>query len=344
MSVRSTILAGVMLSAIAGTCAAADGPEVPPPFAPFEYLIGSWKGSGVPTANRIKGWPETHAWAWKFEKGSPVGLTVTMSGDKLLTKGQVAYAADFRRYALTGIGADGKPVTFTGALDASGKQLTLDRVGALSNGSKQRLTLYPNASFIRYTLRVTEQEPGAPQYKPTIVIGLTKEGEAFASGGSATDLPKCVVTGGAATMTVSFQGKTFPLCCTGCRDEFNDNPEKYIKKAALLAATAKTSVKTVTSTKDDGAFDGLIDEPKKAAMPASKSKAAVVGVEKEKPAAGKTADPLARAASLLKLGQNLEKAGKTAPALGYYRQIVKDFPATASASSAAARIKALAGK
>src|SRR5262245_40350970 len=49
--------------------ATAFGREIPAPFAPFEYLIGSWKGAGVPMANRIRGWGETHAWAWKFEKG-----------------------------------------------------------------------------------------------------------------------------------------------------------------------------------------------------------------------------------------------------------------------------------
>ena len=32
-------------------------------------------------------------------------------------------------------------------------------------------------------------------------------------------------------MTVSYKGKTYPVCCSGCRDEFNDNPEKYAKKA-----------------------------------------------------------------------------------------------------------------
>src|SRR5262249_7520975 len=79
------------------------------------------------------------------------------------------------------------------------------------------------------------QEPGAPQFKVAVETGQTKEGEAFAAGSSAADLPKCVVTGGAATLTVSYQGKTYPLCCSGCRDEVNENPEKYIKKAALLA-------------------------------------------------------------------------------------------------------------
>ena len=52
-------------------------------------------------------------------------------------------------------------------------------------------------------------------------------------------------------------------------------------------------------------------------------------------------NPAARAASLLKIGQNLEKTGKSAAALGYYRQVVKDYSNTPAAKTAAERIKAL---
>jgi YHS domain-containing protein len=35
-------------------------------------------------------------------------------------------------------------------------------------------------------------------------------------------------------MTVSYMGTTYYVCCTGCRDAFNDNPAKvvadYMKK------------------------------------------------------------------------------------------------------------------
>ena len=230
--------------------------------------------------------------------------------------------------------------------------LTLDRVGDTSEG-KQRLIIWPNSNLIRYTFWLEHQDPGAPQFKKVIEVGLTKEGESFAAGGSAADLPKCIITGGAATMTVSYQGKTYPLCCSGCRDEFNDNPEKYVKKAALRAeqGAAKTPVKAASASagKDDGAFAGFGDEAK------PKSKAA------SKPAAPKAAahPPLSRprlrrptragkdeakAASLLRLGQNLEKAGKPAAALPYYQRVVKEYAATASAKTAAARVKALGGK
>src|SRR5262249_51807135 len=63
---------------LSGVAVAADAPtlEIPEPFARFEHMIGSWKGTAVPAANRLKGWPETHRWAWKFAKGKPVGMAL----------------------------------------------------------------------------------------------------------------------------------------------------------------------------------------------------------------------------------------------------------------------------
>jgi YHS domain-containing protein len=29
---------------------------------------------------------------------------------------------------------------------------------------------------------------------------------------------------------VSHKGETYWVCCSGCRDAFNENPEKYIKE------------------------------------------------------------------------------------------------------------------
>ena len=39
---------------------------------------------------------------------------------------------------------------------------------------------------------------------------------------------ECVVTGGLGTIEVSFEGKTYYVCCTGCRDYFNDNPKEVL--------------------------------------------------------------------------------------------------------------------
>ena len=58
-------------------------------------------------------------------------------------------------------------------------------------------------------------------------VGATKEGVAFASGDGK---PECIVSGGLGTTKLEYKGKTYYVCCSGCRDAFNDNPEKIIKE------------------------------------------------------------------------------------------------------------------
>lgn len=266
---RRLVPGWLMLPLMASIGAAPPVDEVPAPFAPFEHMVGSWKGTAAPVANRVKGWPESHAWAWKFDKGKPVAMTVEWQGDKALSKGLLTYAAAERKFHLDGTDPAGKPVAYVGSLSADGKTLTLDKAATAKADPKERIVVRPNANKIRYTLQVDRQEPGAPQYKKQVEVGLTKAGESFAAGSGGADLPKCIMTGGASTMTVSYQGKTYPVCCSGCRDEFNDNPEKYARKADEAAkanpAAARAGDKPAPASKgkDDGSFDGLFDDKPK---------------------------------------------------------------------------------
>ncbi len=343
----------IVVSAVGWLALAGPVDEVPAPFLPFEHMIGGWKGTAQPTANKFKGWQETHGWAWKFEKGKPVGMSVNFDGDKTLTKGQLSYDEPAKKYHLKGTDAAGKPVEFIGAFSPDGKVLTFDRVGETPEG-KERLVIRPNSNKIRYTLQAELQEPGAPQYKNVITVGLTKEGESFAAGAGGADLPKCILTGGSASMTVSYQGKSYPVCCTGCRDEFNDNPAKYAAKADAVAKADsgkdKSASKPVAKGKDDGSFDGLFEETKprsktapmtgKAAPKAKAESEAAEPAEPSKDAPAKD-DAEVKAARELRLGQNFEKNGKNALALEYYRKVVKEHPETAAAKTATARIKVL---
>jgi hypothetical protein len=93
----------------------------------------------------------------------------------------------------------------------------------------------------------------------------------------------------------------------------------------------------------------LRDAPEKtkgrrASATSKKKSPKTAAAKKPAVAAPKTADPAARAASLLRLGQSLEKSGKSAGALEYYRKVVKDYPGTPQAKTASARIEALGGK
>jgi hypothetical protein len=66
-------------------------------------------------------------------------------------------------------------------------------------------------------------------------------------------------------MTVTYNGKSYPVCCTGCRDEFNENPEKYVARAeakAKAAGAGDTPAKTAKPappSRGASEFDGLVD-------------------------------------------------------------------------------------
>ena len=52
--------------------------------------------------------------------------------------------------------------------------------------------------------------------------------------------PLCVVTEGRGTIQGSYKGKTYWVCCSGCHDQFNDDPESvHAEAAAQEKAKAK---------------------------------------------------------------------------------------------------------
>jgi YHS domain-containing protein len=373
----------LFLSAASASAPASDGEgdalarEIPAAFGPLEYLIGTWKGQGVPkdnSAQQFRGWDEKHAWAWVFDHGKPSGLSFTIEGGKFLASGKLTFDSKAKLYRLAGKepGVRGKAIVFEGKFDASGKRLVLDRIqkqpAAEPDVDAMQVSLRPNANFLRYTMTQDKKPDGAARFARAIEVGVTREGETFAAGAAATERPKCIVTGGQATMSVTFEGQTFQVCCSGCLGEFNDNPRKYVKKAAALLAsqsakrTSSEAAPRVRGRDDAFAADvaestaspGTSDKAKMKAS-ASAKKDATTGngdadasesgrgkpVTKKDAAKKTTSKGAAKAATLLRLARTLERSGKTEQALANYRQVVKDYPDSPSAKTAADRIKAL---
>jgi YHS domain-containing protein len=78
-------------------------------------------------------------------------------------------------------------------------------------------------------MKLEAQDPRNHLYHQLAEVGYTREGIAFAAGESG---PVCIVTEGRGTIPVSYKGKTYHVCCSGCRDLFNENPEAILAEAA----------------------------------------------------------------------------------------------------------------
>jgi hypothetical protein len=194
---------------------------------PLNELVGQWKGTGVPKGNKTeiqKGfWVETMDWVWKF-KGDDAWLEVTIDKGKYFTKGEMRYLPDQDKFQLTLHTTDKKTVVFTGTFED--KTLTVERDDPATKESQKLVfrLLHSNRFLYMYDVQPDGKSFFTRQYQ----VGATRLGEEFASGDGR---PECIVTGGLGTSPVSYQGKTYYVCCSGCREEFYREPQKYIKLA-----------------------------------------------------------------------------------------------------------------
>lgn len=236
-----TLLArGAVLLALAG--AALGSSEQPGPrtakeaLRAFNDLIGTWRAAGSPEGSRAdkqKGfWTETLAWEWQF-KGKDAWLKVEFQNGKHFAQGELRYLLDSKKYLLTLKTVAKETVTFTG--DFKDRRLTLDRTDDQARET-QRLVLtllHSNRFLYRYEVK----PEGRPLFATRFQVGATKEGVPFAAAGSVQ--PECVVSGGLGTMPLTFNGRTYYVCCSGCRDAFREEPEKYIREFEEAQAAKK---------------------------------------------------------------------------------------------------------
>jgi hypothetical protein len=220
-----------------------DGPKSVTPkdaLQPFNVLVGSWKGSGAPEGTREEraagAWDETIAWEWKF-KDRDAWLVATFTKGKHFTKGELRYTPDTEakdpapRFTLTLTGTDKTTATFTGSLSDKNKVLALTRTDGPAGEEQQFVfsLLHNNRHLYRFETRPANTKVA---FTKKYQVGATKEGVPFADVAKG---PECIVSGGLGTMKVTYKGKDYWVCCSGCRDEFKADPEKYIKEAEAKA-------------------------------------------------------------------------------------------------------------
>lgn len=239
MSLLARVAVLLALSRVA--LASADPPETGPrtpkeALRVFHDLIGSWRAAGNPEgslAEKQKGfWTETLAWEWQF-KGKDAWLKVEFQNGKHFAKGELRYLPEKSHYQLALKTTAGDTQTFTGLF--KDRRLTVERVEESSRETHRLVLtlLHANRFLYRYEVR----PEGRPLFALRFQVGATKEGVPFAAAGSVQ--PECVVSGGRGTTPVIYNGKTYYVCCSGCRDAFRDEPEKYIREYEEAQAKKK---------------------------------------------------------------------------------------------------------
>jgi YHS domain len=193
----------------------------------FHNLIGTWKGTGTPTGGtreeRDRGfWVETIRWQWQF-KGKDAWLSADIEKGKHFTRFELRYQPKSDDFSLVATTTDKQTLTYTGTL--VNKRLTVDRIDPKTKQTGRLVFSLLHANRHLYTSET--RADGLTAFAKAYQVGATKQGVPFAAGDTK---PECVVSGGLGTMTVTYMGKTYYVCCSGCREAFKEEPAKYVKE------------------------------------------------------------------------------------------------------------------
>jgi hypothetical protein len=192
----------------------------------FNEFVGSWKGDGQPdkpNAPAKENWKESMTWTWRF-KGDDAWLALEIKDGKLYKGGELRYLMDKKKYEFTLIDKDDKKLVFEGELKDG--NLKLERQDPTTKDTQQ-LTMNTAAEGIRFNTYVAHKPDGKTIVTKDYKVAYNKDGESL---GAKEKMIECVVSGGLGKIPVQYDGVTYYVCCSGCKDAFMDNPKKYVEE------------------------------------------------------------------------------------------------------------------
>lgn len=227
-AIRPLLPAAAVLLATLVSVWAADRTEVPTALDTFRPFIGQWRGVGQVRRGSASGaWQEQAEWRFDFSGEKP-SIVLDITDGKHVKSLSVAEKSGELVAHLKSPNEASTPLSVTQA----GKKTVFETANDASVGYRLTLT---NLNEKRTLLLLETRPEGSSAYRRLGEVGYTREGTRLAtSGGSG---PECIVTGGTGTIPVTHDGKTYYVCCTGCKQAFEADPE------AILAAAAERNQK-----------------------------------------------------------------------------------------------------
>lgn len=208
---------------------------VPEQLQTFAKWIGGWRGVAQPVRGSSRGaWSLKGDWIWDFSQGDSAELVYQAEDGRQMS--QIRIAPVSSTPPASSQTAEQKPLFQVELVNQSGQKTPLQGawkedkfIAQTPEGATPGLQLTIRPLHNTRLLILLEQKSASRNtYQRVVEFGLTRKGVRLAERDSSG--PECVVTGGEGTIAVSYQGKTYYVCCTGCKQAFDKDP------AGILAA------------------------------------------------------------------------------------------------------------
>lgn len=189
----------------------------------FNTVVGEWRGTGQVRRGSSRGaWSESAVCEWKITDKQR-SIIFKVKDGKQFERLELKWDRAAQQFLLQQKYQD-TDVRYR-SIESKDPGRKLQFVSdPLPSGEIRRLT-WQKLSDVRQTILLEKQSSAKAPFRRIAAIGYTRDGARLASGSGGR---KCIVTGGTGTIAVSHKGKTYYVCCQGCVQAFNDDPDGII--------------------------------------------------------------------------------------------------------------------
>jgi hypothetical protein len=205
---------------------------------PIQIVLGKWQG----VVNRAAA-SEVHEWMWdlRTDKNFP-SLVLNAAEGNFFTKARITFDPRVSKYKMTTLDEEDVTRHYEGVFEAEPEDVPAGDGKTVNRTFKLKLAELPNAEhntrfqFVfnqqennRYLLEVYRAR-GKADFRRLDTIGSQRDGTSLARSDEDYGDRTCVISQGLGTSQVSYKGKSYWVCCSGCAAAFKDDPETWIAR------------------------------------------------------------------------------------------------------------------
>ena len=205
---------------------------------PVQVMLGQWRGTTQRDVGDFKALDEP-SWVWDFQSNrDQPAMVMTSAGSPYYREVRLTYDTGEETFQMSLADPEGKTRQFEGSFSQRPEEfqgddqrmhvkykLQLTQTNAESNRDQWQVTFNQQENN-RYLVELAKRRGSNFQRFDT--IATQRQGTSFAKSDTEYGERECIISGGLGTMQVSYNGRSFWVCCTGCKAAFEEDPESWI--------------------------------------------------------------------------------------------------------------------
>ncbi len=211
--------------------------EVKKALKPIQVVLGPWHA----IIDKTKTYEDLQwVWDWRTDRAQPALAMATKEEGAYFKTARLTYLVEEEKFQMTLNDKDGKQRVLQGVFTAEptdkpgeDKKQTPQRTYKLQvteiGDAKDRWQIVMNQQDNNRYLFELSQLRGS-RFVRFDTMASQREGTSFALDDSDFKEKTCVISQGLGTTQVSYKGKSYWVCCSGCKAAFEEDPEKWIAK------------------------------------------------------------------------------------------------------------------